>query len=115
LAFSQEAAMKGFQITFFTQQDRKHQGSPLAEWLLECAHRHGVSTATLKAGSVSYDNSGRFHSSHFFELADQPVEVTVVADETSAEKLLAALEQEAIAVFYVKTAIEFGLLGRAAH
>jgi uncharacterized protein len=106
--------MQGFQITFFTQQDRKHKGASLAEWLLECAHEHGVQTATLRAGSESYDSSGRFHSSHFFELADQPVEVVMVMDAPSADRLFAALEQEEIAVFYVKTAIEFGSVGRAA-
>lgn len=106
--------MQGFQITFFTQQDRKHKGSPLAEWLLECGHRHGVQMAALKAGSESYDSSGRFHSSHFFELADQPVEVTMIMDGPAADKLFAMLEQEEISVFYVKTAIEFGSVGRAA-
>lgn len=104
--------MQGFQITFFTQQDRKYKGSTLAEWLLECGHRHGVQTATLKAGSESYDSSGRFHSAHFFELADQPLEVVMVMDADTADKLLAMLEQEDISVFYVKTAIEFGVLGR---
>jgi PII-like signaling protein len=107
--------MQGFQITFFTQQDRKYKGGSLAEWLLECAHKHGVQTATLRAGSESYDSSGRFHSSHFFELADQPVEVVMVMEAPVADQLLAALAQEEINVFYVKTAIEFGAIGRAAR
>lgn len=105
--------MQGFQITFFTQQDRKYKGGSLAEWLLECAHRQGVQTASLKAGSESYDSNGRFHSAHFFELADQPVEVEMVMDASTADKLLAALAQEDISVFYVKTAVEFGSIGRA--
>jgi PII-like signaling protein len=103
--------MQGFQITFFTQQDRKYKGSTLADWLLECGHRHGVQSAMLKAGIESYDSSGRFHSSHFFELADQPVEVVMVMDTATADQLLAALQQEDISVFYVKAAIEFGVLG----
>ncbi|HEX2603672.1 MAG TPA: DUF190 domain-containing protein [Oxalicibacterium sp.] len=104
--------MQGFQITFFTQQDRKYKGNMLAEWLLECGHRHGVQSATLRTGSESYDSSGRFHSAHFFELADQPLEVVMVMDEAVADKLLATLQQEEISVFYVKSAIEFGMLGR---
>jgi len=106
--------MHGFQITFFTQQDRKHKGSLLAEWLLQCAHRHGAQTATLRAGSESYDSSGRFHSSHFFELADQPVEVSMILDEPAAQKMFEMLEREEISVFYVKAAVEFGAVGRAA-
>lgn len=106
--------MKGFQITFFTQQDRKYKGQSLAEWLLAFAHRHGVQEAVLAADGEGYDDKGRFHSTHFFELADQPLEVRVAADEETTQRMFAALAQEDVAVFYVKTPVEFGLVGRAA-
>ncbi len=50
--------MQGFQITFFTQQDRRHHDKPMAEWL-------------LLAASQDYGQHRRIHSAHFFELADQ--------------------------------------------
>lgn len=102
--------MKGFQITFFTQQNRKHRGRQLAEWLLEFAQSHGVHGGTIMAGSESYGQDGRFHSAHFFELADQPLEVIIAADEAATDKLFEALKQENISLFYVKTAVEFGTL-----
>jgi PII-like signaling protein len=103
--------VQGFQLTFFTQQDRKHGHRPLADWLLEEARRLGVGGATLSAAAEGFGHGGRLHSAHFFDLADQPVQVTMAVDAESAQRLLARLQREDINVFYIKTAIEFGMTG----
>jgi len=103
--------MKGFQITFFTQQDRKHKGKQLAEWLLQAAKDHGAHGGTISAGSESFGRDGHFHSAHFIELADQPIAVTVAIDEATANSLFEDLEKEGVSVFYVKTPVEFGAIG----
>ena len=103
--------MKGYQLTFFTQQDRRYGGKPVAEWLLETARELGVRGATAFAGSDGFGHSRRFHSAHFFELADQPVEVTMAVTDEESSKLFARLEQEKIQLFYVKTPVEFGTIG----
>ena len=41
--------MKGLQLTFFTQQDRRHGTLPLGEWLIQEARKLGVPGATLIA------------------------------------------------------------------
>jgi PII-like signaling protein len=105
--------MNGFQITFFTQQNSKHKGRQLAEWLLDFARSCGVQGGTIIAGSESYGKDGHFHSAHFFELADQPLAVIMAADHATTERLFAGLKQEKVAVFYVKTAVEFGSLDDA--
>lgn len=102
---------KGYQITFFTQQDRRHQGKPLADWLLHLAQEMKLRGATLIAGSEGIGRHGRVHSVHFFELADQPLEVVMAVTEDEAERLFARLMAEGVKLFYVKTAIEFGVLG----
>ena len=71
--------MKGYQITFFTQQDRQHKHKPLAEWLMLAARDIGVQGATIVSGGEGYGHHGRIHSAHFFELADQPQEVVGAA------------------------------------
>lgn len=103
--------MQGFQITFYTCLDRQHHGKPLAEWLLEFAKQQGVRGATLIAGNESFGRDGRTHAAHFFELADQPMSVTMIADAATTDKVFAALAREAVEVFYTKTAIEFGSAG----
>ena len=103
--------MQGYQITFFTQQGKRHRGKPLAEWLLLLARDLGLPGATLVAGSEGFGQHRRLHAAHFFELADQPQEVQVVASEADAERLFARLEAEGVHLFYVKAAVEFGTLG----
>ncbi len=38
--------MNGYQINFYTLQNRKYQDQPIAEWLLEKAQDHGHPSAT---------------------------------------------------------------------
>lgn len=103
--------MHGYQLTFFTHQDRTHHHRPLADWLLEEAKRIGIGGATLIQAAEGYGHHGRIHSAHFFELADQPVEVTMAVSTDEAERLFERLRQERIQVFFVKTPIEYGTTG----
>ncbi|NQD92609.1 DUF190 domain-containing protein [Pseudomonas sp. CrR25] len=104
--------MQGYQVTFFTQQNRRHAGKMLADWLVHLAQELHLRGATLMSGVEGFGHDGRLHSSHFFELADQPMEIRLALSEEECERLFARLEQEDIALFYVKTPVEFGTLGR---
>lgn len=103
--------MQGFQLTFFTQQDRRHDGRPLGDWLLAEARRQGIGGATLLTAAEGFGHAGKIHSARFFELADQPVEVVMAVSAAEAERFFARLREEAVRVFYVKTPIEFGMSG----
>jgi PII-like signaling protein len=109
--FDQEDTMDGYQITFFTQQDKRHRGEPLGEWLLALARSLHLPGATLIAASEGFGQHGRIHSAHFFELADQPQEVQLVVSAADAARLFERLEAEGVHLFYVKTRVEFGTLG----
>jgi len=103
--------MQGFQLTFFTQQDRNHRGRSLAQWLLEEARSLGIGGATLISATEGFGHDRKLRSTHFFELADQPLEVTLAVSEGDAERLFARLKEEGVNIFYVKTPIEFGMSG----
>ena len=103
--------MQGFQITFFTQQDRRQEGRPLADWLVESARSLGVRGATAVVGAEGFGAHRRIHSARFFELAEQPVEVTMVATVEECERLFAHLRQHRVHVFYARTPVEFGTIG----
>ncbi|MBI4740117.1 MAG: DUF190 domain-containing protein [Betaproteobacteria bacterium] len=107
--------MNGYQITFFTQQDRKHRGMPFGEWLVLLARDLNLPGATLIAGSegLGHRHRHRIHSAHFFDLADQPLEVQMVVGEDDAKRLFERLKAEGVAVFYVKAPVEFGTLGES--
>lgn len=103
--------MHGYQLTFFTQQDRRHRGQSLAQWLIEEARNIGISGATLIPATEGFGHDRKMRSAHFFELADQPLEVTMAVSEVDAERLFQRLHDEAVNIFYVKTPIEFGMTG----
>ena len=103
--------MKGFQITFFTEQDRRHGHKQIGDWLLELAKSLNIRGATVRADSKGIGRHGRLHSAHFFELADQPVEVMVAVTEEQATALFSRLEEEKANLFYVKAPVEYGTVG----
>jgi PII-like signaling protein len=103
--------MNGFQVTFFTQQDHRHKGKPMGDWLVHLAKGLGLRGATLMAAGEGFGHHGRIHSAHFFELADQPLEVVMALSAEETERLFERLKAEGVHVFYVKTAVEFGTLG----
>jgi uncharacterized protein len=103
--------MNGYQITFFTHQDRRHKGKQMGEWLLGLVSELGLRGASLHSGGESFSRGGRMHSAHFFELSDQPVEVLVAVTSEQSTRLFERLKAEKVHLFYVKTAVEFGVLG----
>lgn len=103
--------MNGYQITFLTQQGKRHHGKPLADWLVHLARELGLRGATVVPGAEGFGQHRRLHSAHFFELADQPLEVMMAVTEEEAERLFQRLRAEGVHLFYVKTPVEFGVLG----
>lgn len=102
--------MKGYQLEFFTEMNKRHGHSALYQWLVDSARSMGIRGATVFMGAIGFGHHRRLHAAHFFELADQPVEVTMVVNEEEAEKLFAFLEAEKVHLFYVKLPVEFGEL-----
>lgn len=105
--------MKGYQVSFLTVQGHRHGGRPFAEWLLQLAMELGLRGATVIPASEGFGKHRRVHSAHFFELADQPIEVVMAVTEDESERLFARLAKEDVHLFYVKTPVEFGEIGAA--
>ncbi|MBT8769178.1 DUF190 domain-containing protein [Pseudomonas boanensis] len=103
--------MKGFQVTFYTQQNRRHEGKMLADWLVALAMEMGLRGATLVSGIEGFGRTRHFHSHHFFEMADQPMLIVMAMSEEECEELFQRLHDEEVTLFYVKVPAEFGVLG----
>jgi PII-like signaling protein len=106
-----ETWMKGYQISFITTQGHDHKGKPLGDWLMHVAMEMGFRGATVIGGAEGFGKHRRIHSSHFFELADQPIEVVMAVSEEECARLFERLEKEGVHVFYVKAPVEFGEIG----
>lgn len=101
-------SVAGYELTFFTLQDRHHDGKPLARWLLEEARAMEVGGATLVAASEGFGRDKRIHAMHLFNLSEQPHEVIMVVTEDEANRFFERLREEGIKVFYCRTPVEFG-------
>jgi PII-like signaling protein len=100
----------GYQLTFFTLQSRRHNGMNIAELLEKIAKEVGIQGVTIINGSRGIGHDGVWHSISFFELADQPLEIIMMADEDTCIKLFDRLHVESPKLFYTKTAIEYGIV-----
>ena len=103
--------MNGYQLTFFTQQTHRHRGKPLAHWLVEQARALGIHGATLIGASEGFGHRGRIHSTHFIDLADQPIEVVMAVTLEECDRLFRILRDEKVKIVYVKASVEFGTIG----
>ncbi|MET3354343.1 UNVERIFIED_ORG: PII-like signaling protein [Xanthobacter viscosus] len=103
--------MEGFQIIFYTQQDRMLGLVPLAQWLFDEAKRHAIRGATMTSSLRGLGHDGATHAAGWFDLSDQPVQVTMIVTPDECERMLEYLRQEHVKVFYMKVPVEFGILG----
>jgi len=103
--------MVGYQLTFFTQQDHRHHGKSLAQWLVEEARSMGIGGATLIAASEGFGHHRHLHRRHLVNFPDQPLEVVMAVTAEEADRILAKLNAEKVSVFYSKSPVEFGMIG----
>ncbi|MBA3536908.1 MAG: DUF190 domain-containing protein [Tatlockia sp.] len=102
---------KGYQLEFFMEQNERHGNKLVYEWLIDKAKELGIRGATAFTGALGFGEQRHMHSAHFFELLDQPVQITMIVREAEAIKLLSFLSDEKVDLFYVKLPAEFGRLG----
>ena len=87
-------------------------GQTLTPAVVEIIGRSIGSELRERGGNtICIGRDGRLHSAHFFELSDQPIEVTLVVTEDEWNRLAQALTAAQANVFFTKTPVEFGVLG----
>jgi PII-like signaling protein len=104
--------MKGYQISFLAEQNRRIEHKQAMEWLLQLAKELGIAGCTVFSGVESFGADGRRHSARFFELADQPMEMVMAVTEEQADRLFERIAAMDTKIFYIKTPIEYGQLGK---
>ena len=103
--------MKGYQLVFSTLQSRKHPcGESIDQWLMHLCERLAIKGVTIVHAAQGIGRDGKIHSSTFFELADEPIEIIINVSEEQCKRLFEELSQEKLGLFYTKTPIEYGTL-----
>jgi PII-like signaling protein len=103
--------MNGYQVTFYTLQNRKVEGKAVTDWLVEKAQTLGIRGVTVLHGDESFGHDHRVHSLHFFEQAEQPVVVVMVLGASEVAPLFDLLKNNDAQIFYTKAPLEFGVIG----
>lgn len=103
--------MNGYQLTFYTEQNRHHKHDTITAWLLHEAKQLGIHGATVINCAEGTGHAGAHHAAHILGLADQPVQIIFAVTEGEAERMLDVVKAENVHVFFTRSPIEFGLLG----
>lgn len=103
--------MLGYQVIFYVQQDQKHRGVSLGQWLLNRARELNIGEAALFAAAEAVDREHKLHSARFFEQNDQHLQVQMILPELDVERLFADIEAEGLNIFYIKLPVEMGVTG----
>ncbi|MEM5447992.1 DUF190 domain-containing protein [Paraburkholderia guartelaensis] len=103
----------GGQLTLYTSRKHKKGHKSAVAWIIDAARAQGVFGITVLEGYEGLDAHGKMHAAHFFDLADEPAVVLIVADEPSIDALLVTLEAGGVELFYTRTPIEYGRLAGA--
>lgn len=103
--------MKNVYLKFYVAEKQRHKGTLLYEWLLEEAKKMGAPGGFAFRAIAGFGRHGRMHEETFFELAGElPVQIEFVLDEALADKLIAELRAYKLNLFYVRYAVESGVI-----
>ena len=103
--------MEGTFLRFYVEENQRHQGVLLWEWLLEKACELGVRGGSAFRAIGGFGRHHLLHENRFFELAGAVVvEVEFVVDEREANRFLEIVQAEKIRVFFARIPAHFGVI-----
>jgi PII-like signaling protein len=106
--------MKGSQLTVFAaNQSHRKNHMTVVDWILDEAKKAGIHGASVVDVTEGIGARGKYHAARFFELIDQPVAVTVAAEDPNIDVLLNSLKHGGVRLFYTRCPIEYEVLGVA--
>ncbi len=103
--------MQNVYLKFYVTEKQRHDGVLLHDWLLEQAKKHGIPGGSAFRAIAGYGRHGHLHEETFFELAGElPVQVEFILPAAKADAFLAELRGSRLNLFYVRYAVESGVL-----
>lgn len=102
--------MEGYRIVFSTIRGRKHENEYIKDWLIKKAKELQISGVTVLNAELGYGRDNKIHSSHFFELTDEPEEIIMHVTQKQCDKLFEEISNSKLLIFYSKTKAEFGFV-----
>lgn len=105
--------MQGVYLKFFVQENQKYHSLLVYEWLLREAKAMDIRGGSVFRAIAGYGRHGIIHEDHFIELGgEMPLEVVFALSDAEADALLARVQDEGLALFYVRMAATYGVVGK---
>jgi hypothetical protein len=95
-------------VTFFTQENREHNKTSIAGWILDEAKKLGVRGATVFSGQEGFGHDGRYHSGGYFDFEDRPQQIVLALTYDEFDKLFLRIKENKLRIFFTKVRAEFG-------
>ena len=104
--------MNGLYLKFIVQENLRHKGHLVHEWLVDVAIELGLPGCSVFRSIAGYGHHGRRHEQAFIELQGTlPIEVVFALSEEDAARLLQRVAAEKLALFYIRMPVEYGFTG----
>ena len=104
--------MNGVYLKFFVQENVRHDGRLLHEWLLDVAMTLKLPGCSVFRSIAGYGHHQQRHAQAFFELqGNLPLEVVFALTEEDAARLLQRVADDKLALFYIRMPVEYGVTG----
>ncbi len=103
--------MQNVTLKFYLSEKQRHNGTLVYEWLLEQGRKLGAPGGSAYRAVAGFGRHGHMHEETFFELAGElPLQVEFVLDAALADKLLESLRPHKLNLFYLRHAVEAGVV-----
>lgn len=103
--------MEGTFLRFYVEENQRHRGVLLWEWLLEKACELKIRGGSAFRAIGGFGRHHMVHESRFFELAGSVVvEVEFIVNDEEAAQLLDVVRSEGIRVFYARIPAYFDVI-----
>ncbi len=104
--------MNGLYLKFIVQENLRHKGHLVHEWLVDVAIELGLPGCSVFRSTAGYGHHGRRHEQAFIELQGTlPIEVVFALSEEDAARLLQRITDEKLTLFYIHMPVEYGFTG----
>lgn len=88
-----KAERRAKRVTVLVGETDRYEGHVLYEAVVSMLHAEGIAGATATRGVLGYGGSGRTHSAHLLDVADDlPVAVVFVDSPEAVDRVLPKLE-----------------------
>jgi PII-like signaling protein len=105
-------SLEGVFLRFIVHENRKVGGLIMHDWLLKKAQKLGIHGGCAFHGIAGFGRHGILHEQTFWDLAGElPVEIRFVCSEEEAYRLLDAVEEAKLSMFYVFSPTRYGIAG----